>query len=80
MVVLCANVYCPPLSNAPPCSETNDKTTPASTDSYKEPILPMHGYGLSRPNGRHHKDILLQDCAKEHIPNSENGLHHDPRH
>lgn len=57
-----------------------DKTTAASTDSCMEPILPMHGYGLSRPNSRHHKDILLQDCTKEQILNSGNGLHHDPRH
>lgn len=38
MVVLCANVFCQILSNAPPYSETSDGKAWANEDYHKEPV------------------------------------------
>lgn len=58
MVVLCANVFCLPLSNAKPYSGTNDEKAIPNVDCCKEPCLPKHECGLYRPNAANETEIL----------------------
>ena len=78
MVVLCANVFCLPLSNVKPYSGTNGGKAIPNADSCKEPCLPKHEYGLCRPNEANETGILPTDCRSAHGWNVSIGLYPYP--